>query len=621
MIKKFALKCIPWEIVEASRGIVDLKLVGKGKAFMVLLLTMLAALFEGFGVAMLVPILDYVGSNGDVDALMQQSNMWSYITLAFSWVRMPVRLISLLVAALILILLRQLFIYAKTVYSTMMTQSAIAKLRKDGFRALLKADIAFYSNESVGDMVSSLIMETQRAGTAITFLFTLIGSVVLFLSYLVVLGMLNWGMTLLAAAVVAGMGLLIRAQMSYSAMLGKEITNHNNWFSTALIERLNGIRLIKLAVAEDRESAKFSEITDGLLFRNYRLARIGARISAWIDPLGVIGALGILFFASEVLHLPLSRVGIFLFIVMRLMPVAKLFYDSRRNLAGFISGLQRVRQLLDRATAALNIRGGDKKFIGLEKEIHFKDVTFSHRADASPALQNVILKIPAGKMTALVGRSGAGKSTLVDLIPRLRDPSHGEIFFDDFPCKAFDVGSLRGAIAFVPQEGTLLNASVAENILYAKPDANPEEVRWAAKQAHADGFIQRLPEKYETVIGDRGLRLSGGERQRLVLARALLQRAPIIILDEATSSLDSESEISIQRAIGNIQSQGKATLVVIAHRLSTVRHADQIIVLDKGKIVECGRESDLLHNAEWYADMLRMQSEGYRDQDLNAITR
>jgi subfamily B ATP-binding cassette protein MsbA len=220
----------------------------------------------------------------------------------------------------------------------------------------------------------------------------------------------------------------------------------------------------------------------------------------------------------------------------------------------------------------------------------------------------VTLSIPAGKMTALVGRSGAGKSTLVDLIPRLREPQEGRILIDGTPIGEFSLGDLRRAIAFVPQDSFLFDDTVANNIRFVRPDAGQEDVESAARQAYADVFIRALPDGYNSRIGERGVRLSGGERQRIVLAQALLQKAPIVVLDEPTSALDSDSERYIQRAIVEIRATGRTTLIVIAHRLSTIKTADQITILDGGEVTGIGKHRDLLEEMDWYANVVAAQT-------------
>jgi ABC-type multidrug transport system fused ATPase/permease subunit len=277
---------------------------------------------------------------------------------------------------------------------------------------------------------------------------------------------------------------------------------------------------------------------------------------------------------------------------------------------GYLGSLTRVKTLLDQARDSHTIKGGSISNVRLERGVRFERVWFSYGGDEEVVLRDINIFIPAGKMTALVGRSGAGKSTLVDLIPRLRVPKEGRITFDAVPIEEFDLQALRRSIAFVSQEGFLFNDTIENNIKYCRPEASSGDVSRVAEMAFAEEFIGEFPMGFQTVVGERGVRLSGGQRQRIILARALLQGASIIILDEPTSSLDSESERNIQRAMEQIRESQKITMITIAHRLSTIRSADQIIVLDRGSVVEQGSHGELMHEDAWYSDMVKIQMGG-----------
>jgi subfamily B ATP-binding cassette protein MsbA len=270
-----------------------------------------------------------------------------------------------------------------------------------------------------------------------------------------------------------------------------------------------------------------------------------------------------------------------------------------------IAALERYFDVLDEAPTILE-RPGARAVEVTRGEVRFDSVRFAY-AEQSPALHDVGFTAEAGRTTAFVGRSGAGKSTIFNLIPRLYDVSGGAIRIDGIDIRDMTLASLRGAIAVVSQDVVLFNDTVAVNIGLGREGASREEIEAAARLAAAHDFIMRLPDGYDTIVGDRGLRLSGGERQRISLARAFLKDAPILLLDEATSALDSESEKLVQAALGRL-AKGRTTLV-IAHRLSTVMHADQILVLDQGLIVERGRHQQLLDQRGHYARMWQLQQQ------------
>jgi ABC-type multidrug transport system fused ATPase/permease subunit len=244
--------------------------------------------------------------------------------------------------------------------------------------------------------------------------------------------------------------------------------------------------------------------------------------------------------------------------------------------------------------------------------IRFDKVYYSYPVredDATPALalSDISLLIPTGKTTALLGPSGAGKSTLFDLLPRLREPQQGRILFGDTDAQEIALGELRQRIALVSQEALLIDGTVVENLRYGNPDASDEAVRAAAQAAFADSFIQALPQGYDTMLGPRGARLSGGQRQRIALARAMLAHVPILLLDEPTSALDAESEQAVQQALERQQNEHGTTIVIIAHRLSTVSHADLTVVLDQGRVIAAGTHQDLMETNSWYQKIVALQ--------------
>jgi ABC-type multidrug transport system fused ATPase/permease subunit len=417
-------------------------------------------------------------------------------------------------------------------------------------------------------------------------------------------------MTLFALVILGCIGLILRSRISTSGEIGMRVSEDNEKIASAIVDRLQGIRLLKLAATEERENAFVRELSEKIRRNMYALSRIRAKMEALVDPMVIFAGLIILYFSVEVFHMTLSQTGIFIFVLLRLVPYTKDLFNSRQALAGFSGSLFRVVDLFREAQRGEIIKGGDLKELRLQKAIRFENVSFFYYSKQDLVLKNINLLIPAGKMTALVGRSGAGKSTLLDLIPRLKVPVEGRIFMDERPIEDFDLRVLRRSIAFVSQEGFLFNESIENNVRYYRPEASEEEVIWAATMAYADPFIRELPDGYKTLGGDRGAKLSGGQRQRIILARALLQRASVIILDEPTSSLDSESERCVQKAMEQIRAEEKTTLVVVAHRLSTIRSADQIIVLDRGQIIESGNHRELMHDDNWYAAMAKLQGQG-----------
>ncbi len=582
--------------------------VGWWSVALFLVLTVLAAFFEGFGIAMMLPVLEFIEKGGNLALLSGSAKYWSYLIAIAKWLSISVSLVTLVSAVFLLLVVRQCFTYARTVYGNWLSIVVLTDLQKNGFGWLLRAGIDFHGNVGSGGAISAMTIDGERAGGAILAAFKLTASVLIFACYAVFLAILSPGMTLIVALVMSMIGWLMRARVRWGRILGVDISANNTSFSRILTERLNGVRVIKLAGSEMRETALFARVVLRLRDLRYQAARIVARVEAVVDPLVMAAALVILYVAVEVYGMAMAQIGIFLVVLMRLLPYAKDILKSRQHLAASVGSLYSVSDFLLQAKQADVIRGGRRPFSRPKQEITFEGVHFSYTKDGPLALKDVTLSIPAGKMTALVGRSGAGKSTLVDLIPRLREPQEGRILIDGTPIGEFSLGDLRRAIAFVPQDSFLFDDTVANNIRFVRPDAGQEDVESAARQAYADVFIRALPDGYNSRIGERGVRLSGGERQRIVLAQALLQKAPIVVLDEPTSALDSDSERYIQRAIVEIRAAGRTTLIVIAHRLSTIKTADQITILDGGEVTGIGKHRDLLEEMDWYANVVAAQT-------------
>lgn len=595
---------------EIIQAILFFPSVTKKRIVILLSFTIAATFFEGFGVAMLFPIVDFIEKGRSFSALASSSKMWSYIGKTFDFLSVPKNLLSLMVITFLLLVIRQVFNYLKRMYGVWLSLCVVEDIRNMGFTRFLRADVPFYDRHSIGELMNVLNEDGSRAGGGFGVSFTLLSALTIFGAYIVVLLALSFGMTLFALAIMGCVGVALRSRVSKSLRIGLDLSGYNERMSSTVIERLNGIRLIKLAATEIKETEFIKTLTRKIKINNYTLERIRARVEFMVDPMVLFSGLTILYLSVEMFRMTLAETGVFVFILLRLLPYAKEIFNCRQALAGLSGSLFRVQDLLTEAKDAEVIEGGSIGELKHEKGIEFKNVSFSYQPQEGDVLKDLNVFIPAGKMTALVGRSGAGKSTLVDLIPRLRVPNRGGILIDDVPIESYSLSALRRNIAFVSQEGFLFDDTIENNVRYGKPDATLKEIIRASQMAYADHFVREFSEGYQTRVGERGVKLSGGQKQRIVLARALLQEAKIIVLDEPTSALDSESERFIQRAIEVLRREKHITIIVIAHRLSTIKSADQIIVLDKGRVIECGSHGRLIHEDTWYADMVKLQAMG-----------
>jgi subfamily B ATP-binding cassette protein MsbA len=376
--------------------------------------------------------------------------------------------------------------------------------------------------------------------------------------------------------------------------------------SNILYETITGNRIVKAFCMEEYEVNRFAKTLEKLFEIIIRNTKVGAISSPLMELLGGIGiSLVVLYGGSQVIAGESTPGTFFSFLVALIM-----IYEPIKGVSKINNTLQQGIAAAERVFDVLDVEPDveekkDAAELSLVKEvIEFKDVRFRYD-DKTEVLKGINLKVKIGEVLALVGSSGGGKSTLVNLIPRFFDVSSGSLTIDGKDIRDVTLKSLRSQIGMVTQQTILFNDSVRNNITYGSPDATYDQIREAARAAHALNFIERLPEGFDTVIGESGARLSGGERQRLSIARAILKNAPILVLDEATSSLDTESEREVQQAIENlVQSR---TTFVIAHRLSTIRNAHRIVVLQEGRIVEEGTHDSLLPQGGVYKMLYDMQ--------------
>ena len=583
----------------------------------ILLLNLGAILFEGIGIGIFLPILEFMNNAGEVQTLAEESRMWREILNVFGALGIPLSLGTLLVLAFCAVLIRQAFTYWRLVYLARTQAQFVWIVRNLAFRRFIGATMVYHDGVRAGDFVNEVSIELERASSCITSMITYVGYLLLCALYAIVLFAMSPSMTAIAVAVIVAAVACLYVLLQRTRSVGVALTDANQQVSRFLIERLKSVRFVRLSGTQDAESEAMSSITGEQRRQNVALLRLKAIVSVLIEPMVVGVAFGILYLAVHNFGLGLEQILIFFLIGMRLLPVVKESTLIRQGILGSMASLEILQKRLETLEAAQDQDDGRLKFDRLKDGILFTHVSYNYYgADVSiPALRDVNLFMPAGKMTALVGPSGAGKSTLVDLLPRLRDIDGGEILIDGEALSAFKKSALRAGIAYAPQEPQLFNVTAREHILYGKNDATDQEIVEAARLARADGFLSALPDGYGAMLGENGDRLSGGQRQRLDLARALISRAPLLILDEPTSNLDAESEFEFRKALDGIRARGDITIVLIGHRLSTVASADNIAVLQEGVVTESGTHEELLRRGGWYAEAFEKQS----GQTLHAV--
>lgn len=560
--------------------------------------------------AMFLPVLQFVEKGQDIQQLAAQSNAWKQLLYVYKVAGVDFSLLNLLLAAVGVTFIRVAVVYGRQLYTFWLGQTVQHITRSNLFEAYFSMNIESYSKLSNGGLINVLTIEAQRSSAGFSALFALVSNLVVMLGLAVVLLWLSFQLTLLAFLFLCFAGIAVAYFVRNTRKHSFAASDANDRYSKVVLERLGAFRLSKLTMTVERE-AEVTRLTS-LAIRNrmFNVMKSIASVDLIMEPIVVLCSGLILYLAVEGLGMDLAEVGLFLLVLLRLLPLAKEIMRSRQSYLSCIGSLKAVQEGYRYALASKELKGGSILFDELRESIRFDGVTFAFPDAQSPALDNVSLEIPVACTTALVGPSGAGKTTLADLIPRLRLPQSGQIYFDKFNGAELDIASLRRNIAYVSQDAVVLNDTVANNLLFVKPDAKDHELWQVLKDAQAADFVCQMNDGLDTILGEKGALLSGGQKQRLSLARALLQGAKILILDEPTSALDYETELCVQNAIEALRAKG-ATVIVIAHRLSTIRHADRIVVMKNGKIVKQGTHEQLMASEEWYAHAVEMQVGSY----------
>lgn len=506
------------------------------------------------------------------------------------------------------VLLKNFFVYLSIYISTPMRSRIMTDFRLRLYTKILQLPVSFFTEQKKGDLMSRMIGDiTEVQNSIFTALEGLIKDPLLIVGFLISMVFISPQLSLFLLIFLPITGILIgriskhlkKQSTAYSAANGENLSH--------VEETLGSIKVIKAFTAEGLMLNKFKKGNDKMFLMLNKMTLRRDLASPLTEVLGVTVLCAILYIGGRFVFSPgnhLTGGDLMTFIVAFAMII-----NPAKNLSTTISNLQKGMGAVERIEEILNApleveeKPNAIALTGFNNRIEFKNVSFNYGEKS--ILKNINLVIEKGKTVALVGSSGAGKSTLADLIPRFHDIAEGEILIDGVNIKDFTIQSLRKQMSVVTQEAILFNDTIASNIALGNIDATPEEIQEAASIANAHKFIVQKEDGYNTNIGDRGMKLSGGERQRVTIARAVLQNPPILILDEATSSLDTESERLVQDAIVNLMQD--RTSLVIAHRLSTIRNADEIIVLQKGEIIERGTHDILIVQNGFYTRLVKMQ--------------
>jgi ABC-type multidrug transport system fused ATPase/permease subunit len=554
----------------------------RGRMVVSVILTLLMTYAEGVGIALFYPLFE-------TDPAARASGFGGTIASFLGWFGLSMTPGSVLPLIVILFTLKGALQYATNRYQFAMFRDVSRQLRRRALTGLAKADYQHVTNTNTGFFTNLIITEIYRSACGflayVKSLSPALSAGVLFL----MASFFDWRLSLVCVAMGAVMiavtrftGFVIR---KYSLLATKESSR----LTGLVIQLLHAFKYLRATGSYKRFDRRVEDTSNRLLDADYKNSIASSLMGAMSQPIMVLFLCGLLYFRAVVQGAELAAMFVLLVYFFRVMNEVFALQSSWQAFCGYLGSVELVRDAIEKTDAEAE-RSGSEPFGGLSEAIVFDHVSFSYRTGRQ-VLDDISLRIPAKTTVAFVGGSGAGKSTLVDLMTGTLRATGGTITMDGHSLATMDLGTLRQHIGYVPQDAVLFDDTVAANIALWSENYTLEQIRDAAERARCLEFIERMPQQFDTPIGDRGVKLSGGQRQRLAIARELVRSPDLLVLDEATSALDSESEAAIQQSIDQLQ--GKVTIVLIAHRLSTIRGADRVYVLSEGKIVEEGRFDEL----------------------------
>lgn len=583
-----------------------------------ILLSVAAALTEGAGVSLIAPLLDSINPASGRTAFAGVPLLGA-IGQYFSAIAGEWRIIALAGVLAAVLVIRGALQFSVDFLGANMPLRLLQRFSQESFSDLLFVSMTYINETNRGELLSAVNAYPGRVTLLLTNFAALIASTFVLFTYGALMMVVSWQMTIMALIFVIVMFLFLR-RFTAGPMrrAGQELSHANIELGSLVQESLNGLKLIRLVAAEDLINERFQRTLRRQVNAQRHMAAVAATSSPFFSTLAGIFICVLLSVAAVVNSDSngtwVGSILMFVFLLFRMLGPISAINNARVRILSDLDALDRLEEFR-RTTASRRQPDGTKALPAFAREITFDHVSFAYGTDTT-VLRDLSFAVKRGELVAVVGPSGAGKSTLASLLARLYDPTQGSILIDGTDLREYRVGDWRRQISFVTQDGFIFNDTVTNNICFPHTDIPQEKVVAAARMAAADTFIESLPQGYDTPLGDRGVRLSGGQQQRIAIARAILADPAILIMDEATSHLDSVTEHHIQGAVDNLSRN--RTMLVIAHRLSTVRKADRIIVLVNGRVVEHGRHTELIERKGMYWEMLMHQQLDLIDDENEA---
>ncbi|MHC3437913.1 ABC transporter ATP-binding protein [Natrialbaceae archaeon A-gly3] len=563
-----------------------------------------AALLEGVGLGFIMPIVEIVQSPGDPAA--EADGVLELFVMVYDFLGIPFTLGLVVTGVSVILAVR----WTLTFFVRWMREALVIdytrEIQKQAFDNALDARIEYFDREGSDDILNAIVTQAEYAGRTIKYVVDLIEQSFLALMYLLVALVLAPYLTLFAIVFLGGFSVLFRYVLEPGYELGNQVAEANERLQEAAQAGTQGIRDTKLFGLKSELYEDFLDSVNNFASSSIRLRRNELGISSFYNLLTAVSVFLLIYLAISFAEMSLGALGVFLFAMFRLGPKAsnvnRLVYKVENNLPHLV----RTQQFLDELEASREPETATEPFPKEIEHIEVDDLHFSYQGQDDEALSGVSLEFEKGEFIGFVGQSGAGKSTIVSLLSRMYEPDSGEIRANGRSVHEMDVDEWRSKIAVVRQNPFIFNDTLRYNLTIGNRDVSDEELDRVCEIAKVDEFLAELPGGYETQLGDDGVRLSGGQKQRVSLARALLKEAEVLVLDEATSDLDSSLEQQVQESIESMDRE--YAMVGIAHRLSTVKNADRIYTVEAGEIIETGEHSELIVNGGRYAELYTIQS-------------
>ena len=564
------------------------------KVTLALCLMVLISLTQGVSLILLVPLLQLVGLNVTQGSLGQIAGVVSTV---FTSLGLQLNIATVLIIYVAVISFIAILNRLQTLMTAEIQFQFAAHMRKQLYMAITNSNWLFLSTMKSSNFAHALTNEIERISNGTGRFLSLLSSIMILIVYIIFALKLAGIITGVIFIVGISILLVLRRMVNKSRSSGQEITTTTQDLYSSILQHLDGMKTIKSFGMQDENIRVFSNQTNKVAKNYLKMIQTYADVKLLFDVGTVIVLAIMVIILLEVIKLPTASLFLLIYLFIMMIPQFSIIQNSYQYFITMLPAYNNVIMLKEQCLENTEVKDIGER-VELNNAIELKNVWFSYQSDEYFSMKDLNLKIYAGKTTAIVGLSGAGKSTVADLVMGLIQPNEGEITVDDIPINKNFPGYWKDQIGYVAQETFLFNETIRLNLLLAQPKANEKDIIDALKLASANEFVSKLPEGLDTVIGDRGVKFSGGERQRLALARALLRKPSLLILDEATSNLDSKNEKKILKAIDDLH--GEITILIIAHRLSTIENADYIYLIDEGQILESGTWKELLKKEKGY---------------------